>query len=85
VGGSVGMAALSAAAGSWSKGSGDCGEVVLLCPFKSDSRFNGPGWLQNQLKGEVDAAVVERNLNASRAPPGQPAIDTVCLWLTDCA
>ena len=55
------MAALSAAAGSWSKGSGDRGEVVPLCPFESDSRFNGPGLLQNQLRGKVDAAVVERS------------------------
>ena len=37
------------------------GEVVPLCPLKSDSRFNGPGLLQNQLKGKVDDEVVERN------------------------
>ena len=46
------------------------GEVVPLCPFESDSRFNGPGLLQNQLKGKVDATVVGRNSDASRAPPG---------------
>jgi hypothetical protein len=37
------------------------GEVVHLCPFLSDSRFSGPGVLQNQLNGKVDAAVVERS------------------------
>jgi hypothetical protein len=39
-------------------------EVVPLCPLKSDSRFNGPGLLQNQLRGNVDAAVVRRNSDA---------------------
>ena len=48
----------------------DHGEAVTLCPLVSDSRFNGPGLLQNQLKGKVDAAVVVRNLNASGAPLG---------------
>ena len=37
------------------------GEAVPLCPLKSDLRFNGPGLLQNQLKGKVDAEVVERS------------------------
>ncbi len=46
------------------------GEVVPLCPLVSDPRFNGPGLLQNQLKGKVDAEVVGRDSDASRAPPG---------------
>jgi hypothetical protein len=49
--GSVCMAALSAAASSRSTGSANRGEAVRLCPFVSDSRFNSPGVLQNQLKG----------------------------------
>jgi hypothetical protein len=64
------MAALSAATWSCSKGLGDRGEVVPLCPFMSDSRFNGPGLLQNQLKGNGEPAVVEHDLSASVAPPG---------------
>ena len=42
-------------------------EIVPLRPLVSDSRLNGPGVLQNQLKGKVDAEIVERNLNASGA------------------
>jgi hypothetical protein len=34
---------------------------VPWCALVSDSRFNGPGLLQNQLKGKVDAEVVERS------------------------
>jgi hypothetical protein len=78
------MSALSPAAARQGKESADRGKVVPLCPLKSDSPFNGPGLLQNQLKGKVDAEVVGRNSDASRAPPGQPVIETVCLWLTDC-
>jgi hypothetical protein len=33
--------------------------IVRLCLFESDSRSNGPGLLQNLLKGKVDAEVVE--------------------------
>jgi hypothetical protein len=67
--GSVGIAALSAVAGSRSKGSGNRGKAVLLCPFDSDSRFNGPGMFQIQRKAKVDAEVVGRNSDGSRAPP----------------